>query len=182
MGDILRDAALDLGFERNGELAGHALELGNLAVGESRGPIAQPRTEDAVLSRRVEADQEQDIVGAAQGPQFLERLEVEERRLTGQPAPQERQAVGQHMAEGAAHEPLAFGAVIGLVELDHGAAAGIPAHDAGVVERMEDPEGDLAAQDRQADAAQALAQLAIKRTRFGIVQRLAGQPFEGGVA
>ena len=90
--------------------------------------------------------------------------------------------VGQGMAERAAHEPLALGRVVGLVELDHGAAAGVPVDHAGIVQRVEDSERDLAAQDRHADAAQALAQLAIKRARFGIVQRLAGQPFEDGVA
>jgi hypothetical protein len=86
----------------------------------------------------------------------------------------------QHMTERTAHEALVPGAVAGPVELDHGAPLGIPVHGAGVVERVEDPEGDLSAQDRHADAAQTLAQLAIERARFGILQRFVGQPFEDG--
>ena len=50
------------------------------------------------------------------------------------------------------------------------------------VERMQDAEGDLPAQDRHADAAQALAQLGIERGRLGIVQRLVGEPFADGAA
>ena len=47
---------------------------------------------------------------------------------------------------------------------------------------MEYGEGDLPAQDRHADAAQAQAQLAIERRRIGIVQRLLGEPFADGAA
>jgi len=83
VGNILRDAALELGFERNGELAGDALELGDLAVGEAGGPVAEPGTEDAVLRHAVEAHHEHDIVGAARHPHFLEGFEIEERRLAG---------------------------------------------------------------------------------------------------
>ena len=182
MGDILRDAALDLGLERDGELAGDALQLGNLAVGEAGGSIAQPRTEDAVLRR---PGRSRPRTGHSRcRPRRRSSSRVSKSRSAVSPVSRRRR-MGRRWAStwpkglrmNRSRRPL-----VGLVELDHGAASGIPAHDAGVVERVKDPEGDLAAQDRQADAAQALAQLAIERARFGIVQRLAGQPFEDGVA
>jgi hypothetical protein len=51
IGDIFRDTALDPRLQRDAEFAGHTLELGNLVIGETRGPVAEPGTEDAVLSR-----------------------------------------------------------------------------------------------------------------------------------
>jgi hypothetical protein len=47
---------------------------------------------------------------------------------------------------------------------------------------VEYSEGDLPAQYRHADAAQALTQFGIKCCRLGIVQRLLGEPFADGAA
>src|SRR5215831_4303503 len=54
MGYVLCDAALELRLQSNAEFAGDPLKLRDLAVGEARGPIAEPGADDAVLPGRVE--------------------------------------------------------------------------------------------------------------------------------
>ena len=60
----------------------------------------------SVLPDLIEADEKDEIVGAAQRVKFLQHLEIEKRRLAGQPAPQHRQPMGQGVANGTAQKPI----------------------------------------------------------------------------
>ncbi len=172
---------LDLRLERNAELAADALQLRDLAVGEAGGPVGEPRADDAVLPDAAEAYGEQQVIGAAKGAKLLEQLEINERRLAGEPSPQHRQAMGQGVADGAALK-LFTRALVGTEQIDLDALLGAPTHGADIIKRVQHAIADPSTQDRHTDAAQALAQLAIERRGLGFVQRLFGKPLDDAVA
>ena len=130
---------------------------------------------------RSKPTREHDIVGAAQCAKLFEDREIQQRRIAGQPTPQDRQSMGQDMAHGAAQE-LILAALLGAEVFDNDASLRSPVHRACIIKRVKHPEGHLTAQDRHSHAAQALAQFAIERGGLGILQRLASQPLDDGAA
>lgn len=179
LGDVPRDAALDLGLEGDAELAGDLLELDDLVVGQAGGAVAEPGADDAVVAGAVEADQEHDIIGAAGRAKLLQDIKIQQRGIAGQPASQDRQPVGQGVAHGASQE-LVPATLLGTIEFDDDALLCGPIERARIIKRVEDAESHPAVKDGDADAAQPLAQLAIERGGVGILQGLARQPLDDG--
>ena len=181
VGDVLRDAPLDLRFQRDGELSGDALEQRDFVVGKSLRPIAEPGADDSILPDLVIANEKDEIVGAALGVKFLQHFEIEKRGVAGQPAAQHRQPMGQGVANGTKQKPI-LRTILSAEVIDNNPCRRGPVHRGGSIEGVEDPERHLAAQHRQSDSAQPPAQLAIERGGFGIEQRLIGQPLDDRVA
>src|SRR3974390_2969556 len=87
----------------------------------------------------------------------------------------------QCVAQGTMNE-LIVAALLGAKMLHDNAPLGIPAQGAGIIERMKYSKTNLTAQNGYAYATQALAKFAIKCSGLGILERLAGKPFDDGVA
>src|ERR1700733_625435 len=145
VGDVLRDASLDLRLQRDAELAGDPLQQRDLVIGESFRPVAEPGADDSVPPDLVEADEKDEIVGAALRVKFRQHIEIEKRGVAGQPAAQHRQPMRQGMTDRASQKPI-LRAVLGAEVLDNDPRLTGPVHRAGSVERMQDPERHLAAQ------------------------------------
>src|SRR6516164_994741 len=89
--------------------------------------------------------------------------------------------MSQCVAQGTVHE-LLVAALLRAKMLHDDASLGVPAQGAGVVERMKYSKANLTAQNRYAGATQALAEFAVKCGRLGILEHLAGEPFDDGIA
>jgi hypothetical protein len=77
------------------------------------------------------------------------------------------------MAERTAKE-LLLATLIRAKMFDDDAPLLVPVQGTCIIKRVQDPEGDLTAHDRNADAAKTLAQLVKKPRRIGILKRFAG--------